>query len=237
MPSEFATRKEIVDQRLKGAGWDVFDRSQVVEEFFLGSDDSNGADNDTSREFSDYVLLGKNGKPVAVVEAKRSAKSAELGREQAKQYCQNIQGRFGGELPFCFYTNGHEIFFWNLGEDPPQKVHGFPTRQDLERLLFIRKYKKPLTDELINTAIAGRDFQLQAIRSVMEGLEKRRRRFLLVMATGTGKKIGAGHLATASTHLSGTTGGRFGYIPNAGWSRSRRLSFRNGGRAMPPLSG
>lgn len=187
MPSEFATRKEIVDQRLKGAGWDVFDRSQVVEEFFLGSDDSNGADNDTSREFSDYVLLGKNGKPVAVVEAKRSAKSAELGREQAKQYCQNIQGRFGGELPFCFYTNGHEIFFWNLGENPPQKVYGFPTRQDLERLLFIRKYKKPLTDELINTAIAGRDFQLQAIRSVMEGIEKRRRRFLLVMATGTGK--------------------------------------------------
>jgi type I site-specific restriction endonuclease len=71
------------------------------------------------------------------------------------------------ELPFCFYTNGLEIFFWKLGEAPPQQVHGFPTRQDLERLLFIRKHKKPLSDELINTAIAGRDFQLQAIRSVM----------------------------------------------------------------------
>ena len=92
-----------------------------------------------------------------------------------------------GELPFCFYTNGYEIFFWNLGEAPPQRVHGFPTRQDLERLLYIRKHKKPLTDELISTAIAGRDFQLQAIRSVMEGIDKKRRWFLLVMATGTGK--------------------------------------------------
>lgn len=197
MPTESATRKEIIDIRLKEAGWNVADRTQVIEEFFVGpvSDGESGPSpilrdklaTDGSREFSDYVLLGKNGKPLAVVEAKKTSKNAELGREQAKQYCQNIQARHGGELPFCFYTNGHEIFFWNLGEAPQQKVHGFPTRQDLERLLYIRKHKKPLTDELISTAIAGRDFQLQAIRLVMEGIEKNRRLFLLVMATGTGK--------------------------------------------------
>ncbi|AEU37477.1 type I restriction endonuclease subunit R [Granulicella mallensis] len=197
MPSESATRKEIIDLRLKEAGWRVSDPTQVIEEYFLPppNNDDNATelaldkrlDQSGSREFSDYVLLGKNGKPVAVVEAKQSSKSAELGREQAKQYCQNIQANHDGELPFCFYTNGHEIFFWNLGEAPPQKVHGFPTRQDLERLLFIRKHKKALSTELINTAIAGRDFQLQAIRSVMEGIERNRRLFLLVMATGTGK--------------------------------------------------
>ncbi|MCW3094719.1 MAG: type restriction enzyme EcoKI subunit [Chthonomonadaceae bacterium] len=140
-----------------------------------------------SREFSDYVLLGKNGKPLAVVEAKKSTRDAEIGREQARQYCLNVQTDQGGELPFCFYTNGHDIFFWNLGEGPPQKVHGFPARQDLERLLHIRKHHKPLTEEFINTAIAGRDYQLQAIRSVMEGVAQKRRQFLLVMATGTGK--------------------------------------------------
>lgn len=177
MPTESRTRKEIIDIRLKEAEWDVADRTQVIAEFFVSSTD----------EFSDYVLLGKNGKPLAVVEAKKSSTNAEIGRGQAKQYCYSIQSQHGGELPFCFYTNGHEIFFWNLGENPPQKVHGFPTRQDLERLLYIRKYKKPLTDELINTAIAGRDFQVQAIRSVMEGIENNRRLFLLVMATGTGK--------------------------------------------------
>lgn len=196
MSTESATRKEVIDLRLKEAGWNVADLTQVSEEFFVKPTGDGGSaspvlgenlTNFGSKGFSDYVLLGRNGKPLAVVEAKRSSKSAELGREQAKQYCLNIQAQRGGELPFCFYTNGHEIFFWNLEETPPQKVHGFPTRQDLERLLYIRKHKKPLTDELINTAIAGRDFQVQAIRSVMEGIEGNRRLFLLVMATGTGK--------------------------------------------------
>ena len=181
MSTESATRKEIIDLRLKEAGWDVRDRTQVIEEFFLSpGNDTNraaGAAHDTSatadgsHEFSDYVLLGRNGKPLAVVEAKKSSTNAVLGREQAKQYCHSIHTRIGSDLPFCFYTNGHDIFFWNLGEAPPQKVHGFPTRQDLDRLLYIRKHKKPLTGELINTAIAGRDFQLQAIRSVMEGID------------------------------------------------------------------
>jgi type I restriction enzyme R subunit len=196
MASESATRKEVIDLRLKKAGWDVLDRTQVIEEFFsnpsslgqgAGSVIREEPENYGLREFSDYVLLGKNGKPLAVVEAKSSGKDASVGREQAKQYCLHIQIEQGGELPFCFYSNGHEIFFWNIGEAPPQRVYGFPTRQDLERLLYIRKHKKPLTDELINTAIAGRDYQLQAIRSVMEGIAQNRRQFLLVMATGTGK--------------------------------------------------
>lgn len=191
MPSESATRKAIIDLRLKDAGWDVSDRTQVIEEYFVsliaGSELREDATKYGTREFSDYVLLGKNGKPLAVIEAKRSSKNAELGREQAKQYCLKIQIEQGGELPFCFYTNGHEIYFWNIGEAPPQIVHGFPTRQDLERMLYIRKHKKNLTAELINTAIAGRDYQLQANRSVMEGLERNLRLFLLVMATGTGK--------------------------------------------------
>jgi type I restriction enzyme R subunit len=191
MSTESATRKEIIDSRLNEAGWNIADRTQVIEEYFVSpAGDSSSVTAPglrPSREFSDYVLLGKNGRPLAVVEAKKSSSNAEIGREQAKQYCQNIEARQVGELPFCFYTNGHEIFFWNLGESPPQKVHGFPTRQDLERLSYLRKHKKPLTDELINIAIAGRDFQLQAIRSVMESIERKRRRFLLVMATGTGK--------------------------------------------------
>ena len=191
MSNESATRQQIIDHRLKEAGWDVRDRTQVVEEFAVTRTPDIHAKEELasseSREFSDYVLLGRNGKPLAVVEAKRTSKDAELGREQAKQYCTNIQTQNGGELPFCFYTNGHEIYFWNIGEAPPQRVHGFPTRQDLERLLYIRKHKKPLVNELINTDIAGRDYQIQAIRTVMEGIAQSRREFLLVMATGTGK--------------------------------------------------
>lgn len=149
MPSESTTRKEIIDIRLRAAGWNVADRTQVLEEFFVPSAvDQSGAPSPVagdngSREFSDYVLLGKNGKPLAIVEAKKSSTNAELGREQAKQYSHSIQAGNGGDLPFCFHTNGHEIFFWNLGETPPQRVHGFPTRQDLERLQFIGSIRNP----------------------------------------------------------------------------------------------
>lgn len=186
--NEKDTRQNIIDQRLKQAGWNVSDRSQVIEEFEVEIDKSPGLFKaKSSNQFSDYVLLGRDGKPLAVIEAKKSSLDASVGREQAKQYCYHIKSQSGGELPFCFYTNGHDIFFWDLDNYPPKKVYGFPTRDDLERLLYIRRNRKPLAEELINTKIAGRDYQLHAIRSVMESIEKRKRKFLLVMATGTGK--------------------------------------------------
>lgn len=190
MKNEKLTRKEIIDNRLKQAGWNVTDRTQVIEEFDIIVDSNLVQEAPTpyaGHQYSDYVLLAKEGKPLAVVEAKKSAVDANIGKEQAKQYCFNIQKQFGGELPFCFYTNGHDIFFWDLDNYPPKKVYGFPTRDDLERYTYIRQKRKSLSGEFINTKIAGRDYQIGAIRAVLEAVEKRKRRFLLVMATGTGK--------------------------------------------------
>lgn len=190
MKNEKLTRQEIIDKRLKQAGWNVSDRTQVVEEFDIIVDSQLVQEAPTpfaGHQFSDYVLLGKDGKPFAVVEAKKTSVDAAIGREQAKQYCYNIQKTQGGELPFCFYTNGHDIYFWDLDNYPPKKVHGFPTRDDLERYAYIRKARKSLAGELINTKIAGRDYQIRSIRAVMEAVEKRKSKFLLVMATGTGK--------------------------------------------------
>lgn len=188
MKNEKLTRKEIIDHRLIQAGWNVLDRTQVVEEFDIHlTVVEEPATPYSGHQFSDYVLLGRDGKPLAVVEAKKTSVDAAIGREQAKQYCYNIQSRQGGELPFCFYTNGHDIFFWDLENYPPKKIYGFPTRDDLERYAYIRNSRKALADELINTRIAGRNYQVAAIRAVMEAVEKRKRKFLLVMATGTGK--------------------------------------------------
>ena len=189
--NEAQTRVEIIDKQLAISSWNVKDPTQVVEEFNILTGLPDGVAEPRTpyegRQFSDYVLLGKDGKPLAVVEAKRTSKDAALGREQAKQYCYGIQKQLGGELPFCFYTNGHEIYFWDLGNAPPRKIVGFPTRDDLERFAYIRRNRKPLTHELINTSIAGRDYQIRAIRAVLEGVEQKKRDFLLVMATGTGK--------------------------------------------------
>lgn len=191
MKSEKHTRKQLVDIQLTQAGWDVADRSQVIEEY----DIKVGLPDDVAEPqtpyqghlFSDYVLLGKDGKILAVVEAKKTSVDAAIGREQAKQYCFHIKEKQNQEIPFCFYTNGYDLYFWDLENYPPKKVFGFPTRDDLERYQYIRKSRKSLAGELINTQIAGRDYQIRAIRSIMEKIEHRKRKFLLVMATGTGK--------------------------------------------------
>jgi type I restriction enzyme R subunit len=189
--TEAQTRAELIDSQLAQSGWNVKDPTQVIEEFDILTHLPEGVAYPRTpyegHQFSDYVLLGKDRKPLAVVEAKKTSKDAALGREQAKQYCYNIQKQLGGELPFCFYTNGHEIYFWDLDNYPPRKIVGFPTRDDLERFQYIRRNRKPLTQELINTSIAGRDYQIRAIRAVLEGIEQKKRDFLLVMATGTGK--------------------------------------------------
>ncbi len=191
MKSEEETRKELIDTKLRTAGWDLNNLSQVLQEFDIAVPLPEGVAEPRTpyggHQYSDYVLLGRDGKPLAVIEAKKTSKDAAIGREQAKQYCHNIQRQYNCKLPFCFYTNGHDIYFWDLDNYPPRKVAGFPTRDDLERFQHIREYKKALADELMNTKIAGRDYQIRAIRAVMEGIEKKQRNFLLVMATGTGK--------------------------------------------------
>lgn len=191
MSTEAETRKHLIDAKLKEAGWDVDNRSQVLQEFDIAVGLPDGVTEARTpyegHQYCDYVLLGRDGKPLAVVEAKKASKDPAIGREQAKQYCYNIQKQHGGKLPFCFYTNGLEIYFWDIESYPPRKVVGFPNRDDLERFVYIRDNQKPLSDELINTNIAGRDYQIRAIRAVMEGIEKKQRNFLLVMATGTGK--------------------------------------------------
>ena len=108
MKNEKHTRKEIIDLRLKQAGWNVGDSTQVVEEFTIVVDSNVVKEAPTpyaGQQFSDYVLVGKDGKPLAVVEAKKSLVDANIGKEQAKQYRQNIQKEKGGESPFCFFTN------------------------------------------------------------------------------------------------------------------------------------
>ncbi|MGC4040347.1 MAG: hypothetical protein QM710_06055 [Flavobacterium sp.] len=98
MKNEKYTRKEIIDNRLQQAGWNVADRTQVIEEYDIIVDGTLVKEQPTSyagHQYSDYVLSGKDGKPLAVVEAKKTSVDAAIGREQAKQYCYHIQKENG----------------------------------------------------------------------------------------------------------------------------------------------
>ena len=162
--TEAQTRKEFIDKKLLDAGWDVNNLSLVIKEFDIdiGIPDSVNEPQTPyqGHQFCDYVLLGKDGKPLAVVEAKKTSKDAAIGREQAKQYAFNIKDKYTSQLPFCFYTNGYDIFFWDLDNYPPRKIYGFPKREDLERFNYIRNHKRTLSKELIDTKISGREYQI-----------------------------------------------------------------------------
>jgi type I restriction enzyme, R subunit len=137
MPSEIITRKNLINKYLAVAGWMLDDITQVIEEFDIEARVPNQLAEDPGGYitlFSNYVLLGKDGKPLAVVEAKKSSADARLGEEQAKQYAYHIKEQYNCDLPFCFYTNGYDIFFWDIENYPPRKIYGFPSRADLEKL-------------------------------------------------------------------------------------------------------
>ena len=165
------------------AGWSKSRRS-LIEEFILSAQALEAGYG--GQQVADYVLLGSDGKPLAVVEAKRSSRDELAGKRQAADYADAIKAKFGQD-PFVFLTNGNEIQFWDRERYAPRKVSGFYTRDDLERLRHQRQFAQPLDGIAINADIAGRDYQNEAIRRVTEGVAAAKRKFLLVMATGTGK--------------------------------------------------
>lgn len=189
---EAETRRRLIDEDLRLAGWNLDDPSQVIQELDIKLPEarptgvSEAGSPYAGHQFADYGLL-LHGRPAAVVEVKRTSKDAELGREQALRYATNLQRVHGGALPLILYTNGFETFLWEHGFYPPVKVHGFPTPDELEWMAQRRDARKPLSVELINAEISGRDYQIAAVRAVLEALEAKRTKLLLVMATGTGK--------------------------------------------------
>ncbi len=190
---EDTTRKRLIDAELARADWAVGDVSRVATEYPIDLVRAGVADRVSeprgpydAMQFADYALL-RAGRVEAVVEAKRTSRNVQIGQEQALQYSQNIQRLQGGEAPFVLYTNGHEVRWWEAGFYPPAKVHGYPTPRDLEWLAQRRRDRHPLSAELIDTRIVERDYQIEAIRTVLDGIEQKRQKFLLVMATGTGK--------------------------------------------------
>ena len=57
--------------------------------------------------FVDYVLWGDDGKPLGLVEAKRTRRDPRVGQQQAKLYADCLEKKFG-QRPIIFYTNGYE---------------------------------------------------------------------------------------------------------------------------------
>mgnify|MGYP000871820851 FL=1 len=176
--SEFETRKQFIDLDLKIAGWDSTNIREEVE--------VKGMPNTQEAGYVDYVLYGENGKPLAVVEAKRTSKDAKIGQQQAKLYADCLEKEYA-QRPIIYYTNGKEIYMWDDVSYPERKVSGFYTQDELQLLIKRRDSKENLEHIFIANDIANRPYQLEAVKKVCESFEGKHRRALIVMATGTGK--------------------------------------------------
>jgi len=193
--TEAETRRKRIDVRLNKAGWDPNNITKVIKEVDTKNSDFNAhnyktveqtLETEVDKAYVDYLLLDNRENPIAVVEAKRASKDPIFGQKQAEMYAEDIKKQTKTDI-FIYYTNGIDIWFWNRGYENPRRVMGFHSREDLERIQFQNLNKKNFADVPIREEIINRPYQIEAVSRVLQGIEEGRRKFLLVMATGTGK--------------------------------------------------
>lgn len=184
--NEAETRKRLIDAELRSEGWDVAldneSTEQVSKEYEV-----DGQPTTTGKGRCDYVLWDDNGKPLAVIEAKRTRKDANAGREQAKLYADALEASTG-QRPVIFYTNGYEIYIWDDAQGyAPRLIFGYYSKDSLQYLILQREIKKDLNSTPIDTKVAGRLYQMESISRICERFSDKHRKALIVQATGTGK--------------------------------------------------
>ncbi|OAI19473.1 restriction endonuclease subunit R [Methylomonas lenta] len=183
--NEAATRKYLIDLQLAQVGWQLEDSEQVsLEEKVLHQPTAS------SEGYADYVLWDEKGKPLAVIEAKKTAVDAETGRHQAKHYADGLE-KMHGQRPIIFYTNGHDIWLWDdhpAQNYPPRRLYGFYSKSSLQYQLRQRSERKPFNTVTPKPEIlTDRLYQHEALKRITERFETKQRKALAVQATGTGK--------------------------------------------------
>ncbi len=175
--SEAETRRRYIDVELKLSGW-TFGKDVGIEV------EIPGMPNDSGIGFADYVLYGDNGKPLAVVEAKRISVDEKKGEQQAKLYADCLEKQYG-QRPIIFLSNGFNYWIWD--DCGQRRAFGFYKKSELQLIIDRRTSKKNLNNIKISDDISNRYYQKEAITAVAEAFEKKQRKALLVCATGTGK--------------------------------------------------
>lgn len=221
--TEFDTRKKYIDLDLKLVGWTI--GKNVIEEYPV-----NGMPSKSGKGSIDYALVGKNGKIIGIIEAKRTTKDANVGRQQAKLYADCIEAE-QGLRPIIFYTNGFETYIWD-DNYPARKISGYYNQEELQLLIDRRIIKKPLVNIDINSNITNRPYQIKSILSVCDAFSRNQRKALLVMATGSGKTRTAISVVDILT--------RHNWVKNVLFLADRtallKQAYRNFNALMPHLS-
>lgn len=177
--TEYQTRKIYIDAMLADAGW-------TEGQDWLGEVELSGMPNKSGVGYADYVLYGDDGRPLAVVEAKRACADVVQGRQQAKLYADLLERKYG-RRPVVFLTNGFDTRI-DDGRYPERRVAAVYSKRDLEKWFNLQAMRLSLKNVAVRKDIAGRYYQEGAVKAVCDSFDrKNRRKALLVMATGSGK--------------------------------------------------
>jgi type I restriction enzyme R subunit len=179
-----ADARMVIDQLLKDAGWDIFNKAQV-------STEEPSADGR-----ADYLLKNTRTQPLAIIEAKRFSLDPYSAKVQAKAYAQSLN------VPFILLSNGKEHYLWDyIDGGDARPILGIPTQADLERRANLKIHRRGSLQECLNAIpypvkfrfkgeeIEARPYQLQCLEKADDALIAGRRRMLFEMATGTGKTL------------------------------------------------
>ncbi len=170
MTNEAFSRVKI-DAQLRDQGWEITNTNAVRFEYVL-----------PDRTKADYVLCDRNGRSLAVVEAKKAAINPAEAEDQAKAYAAQLK------VPYIFLANGNEIRFWEWQTEAfPRLIKTFYSQADLERRAATAQVKRDVLSVDIDERIVERDYQTQCINALCREIQAGRRKLLVEMATGTGK--------------------------------------------------
>lgn len=161
----------IINRKLIEAGWKLegHDRNVLTEQH-------------CGAGFSDYLLLGRKGQNLGVLEAKDDNQGdVYLAKEQARGYALAMGCKY------IFLANSEQLYFWDIDEGDARPIERFISPEDLQRRFDLNFLKKPLSQAEHQLQIADRPYQKEASDLITEQYDRGKRAFLLEMATGTGK--------------------------------------------------
>lgn len=183
---EKTTRRLLIDKLISDAGWIIDSDGKSTNE--VGQEiEVDGQPTETGKGYVDYVLWNDDGKPLAVIEAKKTSIDPDIGKKQATLYADSLERKYN-QRPVIFLTNGHDIQIWNDKEnEPPRKIYGFYSKDSLQYLHFKRQERTKANKISFNKKFNLRMYQYEANKRIIEKFGSKHRKALIVQATGTGK--------------------------------------------------
>ena len=199
--NEADTRRELVDPKIKEAGWGDIEGSFIRAEYQITNGEIKPGGIRAGIIKADYVLIYKNRK-LAVIEAKKDELPVSDGVGQAKDYAQKLK------ILTTYSTNGKDIYEINYSKNQKGEmiitseglVDKFPSPEELWIKTFKDKNEWSSKFDSINFepfkgSREPRYYQEIAINNALDAIADKQQRILLTLATGTGKTVIAFHIA------------------------------------------